>query len=128
MTCSVALNFEVNSSGLIPHTTGSLFLIDYLNPILILWVLLQSIVWLCLYVRMAERSKALRSGRSPVLWARVRIPLLTYLAFSYQSSLKLELLYVLTHLVKVLHSKPCRLRIVWAELFRKPVLLYCYEN
>ena len=28
-------------------------------------------------VRMAERSKALRSGRSPVLWAWVRIPLLT---------------------------------------------------
>ena len=26
---------------------------------------------------MAERSKALRSGRSPVFWARVRIPLLT---------------------------------------------------
>ena len=31
-------------------------------------------------VRMAERSKALRSGRSPVFWARVRIPLLTFLA------------------------------------------------
>ena len=30
-------------------------------------------------VRMAERSKALRSGRSPVFWARVRIPLLTTL-------------------------------------------------
>ena len=29
------------------------------------------------YVRMAERSKALRSGRSPLLWAWVRIPLLT---------------------------------------------------
>ena len=28
-------------------------------------------------VRMAERSKALRSGRSPLLWAWVRIPLLT---------------------------------------------------
>ena len=28
-------------------------------------------------VRMAERSKALRSGRSPILWAWVRIPLLT---------------------------------------------------
>ncbi len=28
-------------------------------------------------VRMAERSKALRSGRSPLLWARVRSPLLT---------------------------------------------------
>ena len=26
---------------------------------------------------MAEQSKALRSGRSPVFWARVRIPLLT---------------------------------------------------
>ena len=30
-------------------------------------------------VRMAERSKALRSGRSPLLWAWVRIPLLTNL-------------------------------------------------
>ena len=28
-------------------------------------------------VRMAEWSKALRSGRSPLLWAWVRIPLLT---------------------------------------------------
>ena len=28
-------------------------------------------------VRIAERSKALRSGRSPLLWAWVRIPLLT---------------------------------------------------
>ncbi|GBP36546.1 hypothetical protein EVAR_8381_1 [Eumeta japonica] len=27
---------------------------------------------------MAERSKALRSGRSPLLWAWVRIPLLTW--------------------------------------------------
>ena len=30
------------------------------------------------HVRMAEWSKALRSGRSPLLWAWVRIPLLTY--------------------------------------------------
>ena len=30
---------------------------------------------------MAERSKALRSGRSPLLWAWVRIPLLTVLFF-----------------------------------------------
>ena len=29
---------------------------------------------------MAERSKALRSGRSPLLWAWVRIPLLTWLS------------------------------------------------
>ena len=33
-------------------------------------------------VRMAERSKALRSGRSPLLWAWVRIPLLTTNFFS----------------------------------------------
>ena len=33
-------------------------------------------------VRMAERSKALRSGRSPVLWAWVRIPLLTIIFFN----------------------------------------------
>ena len=32
-------------------------------------------------VRMAERSKALRSGRSPLLWAWVRIPLLTSFFF-----------------------------------------------
>ena len=32
-------------------------------------------------VRMAERSKALRSGRSPLLWAWVRIPLLTRFFF-----------------------------------------------
>ena len=31
---------------------------------------------------MAERSKALRSGRSPLLWAWVRIPLLTKKNFS----------------------------------------------
>ena len=31
---------------------------------------------------MAERSKALRSGRSPLLWAWVRIPLLTKYFFS----------------------------------------------
>jgi hypothetical protein len=30
---------------------------------------------------MAERSKALRSGRSPLLWAWVRIPLLTKVFF-----------------------------------------------
>ncbi len=29
------------------------------------------------HVRMAEWSQALRSGRSPLLWAWVRIPLLT---------------------------------------------------
>ena len=32
---------------------------------------------------MAERSKALRSGRSPLLWAWVRIPLLTVLFFLF---------------------------------------------
>ena len=37
-------------------------------------------------VRMAERSKALRSGRSPLLWAWVRIPLLTRpFYFSHQN-------------------------------------------
>ena len=34
-------------------------------------------------VRMAERSKALRSGRSPLLWAWVRIPLLTKIYFYF---------------------------------------------
>jgi hypothetical protein len=33
---------------------------------------------------MAERSKALRSGRSPLLWAWVRIPLLTTVFSSSQ--------------------------------------------
>ena len=37
------------------------------------------------HVRMAEWSKALRSGRSPLLWARVRIPLLTE---TFHSSLR----------------------------------------
>ena len=36
-----------------------------------------------MYVRMAERSKALRSGRSLVLQAWVRIPLLTVFFFFY---------------------------------------------
>ena len=39
----------------------------------------NSVSWLVEDVRMAEWSKALRSGRSPLLWARVRIPLLTKL-------------------------------------------------
>ena len=40
-----------------------------------------NVVW----VRMAERSKALRSGRSPLLWAWVRIPLLTITFYRYDS-------------------------------------------
>ena len=36
---------------------------------------------------MAERSKALRSGRSPLLWAWVRIPLLTYFFVYYFGAL-----------------------------------------
>ena len=36
---------------------------------------------------MAERSKALRSGRSPLLWAWVRIPLLTKLFFFFNLGL-----------------------------------------
>ena len=39
-----------------------------------------NVVW----VRMAERSKALRSGRSPLLWAWVRIPLLTTIFYSFR--------------------------------------------
>ena len=37
----------------------------------------HTMLWVGEGVRMAERSKALRSGRSPLLWAWVRIPLLT---------------------------------------------------
>ena len=37
---------------------------------------------------MAERSKALRSGRSPLLWAWVRIPLLTKLFFCFSNDLE----------------------------------------
>ena len=40
------------------------------------------------YVRMAERSKALRSGRSPLLWAWVRIPLLTHIFFTVDDTCK----------------------------------------
>jgi hypothetical protein len=36
-------------------------------------------------VRMAEWSKALRSGRSPLLRAWVRIPLLTHIIFSFKT-------------------------------------------
>jgi hypothetical protein len=42
-----------------------------------------------LAVRMAERSKALRSGRSPLLWAWVRIPLLTLLVRFLKLALEL---------------------------------------
>lgn len=38
---------------------------------------MQSFTFVDHLVRMAEWSKALRSGRSPLLWAWVRIPLLT---------------------------------------------------
>ena len=45
------------------------------------------VIYLCncllRYVRMAEWSKALRSGRSPLLWAWVRIPLLTNVFLDY---------------------------------------------
>ena len=44
------------------------------TPVIILRTVLYN-------VRMAERSKALRSGRSPLLWAWVRIPLLTITFF-----------------------------------------------
>ena len=37
---------------------------------------------------MAERSKALRSGRSPLLWAWVRIPLLTHKFFAVDDTCK----------------------------------------
>lgn len=42
-------------------------------------ILIQLLSYKFTTVRMAERSKALRSGRSPLLWAWVRIPLLTVL-------------------------------------------------
>ena len=57
---------------------------------------------------MAERSKALRSGRSPVLWAWVRIPLLTksiiYFSFyndadARMTALKLNQLEIVTDAV-----------------------------
>ena len=41
-------------------------------------------------VRMAERSKALRSGRSPLLWAWVRIPLLTHLFLTQEATFLVE--------------------------------------
>ena len=51
---------------------------------------------------MAERSKALRSGRSPLLWAWLRIPLLTELFLS-----KLCLLsYLATSCPSDTHSVP----------------------
>ena len=50
---------------------------------------LTSLSHLCLStaVSLAEWSKALRSGRSPLLWAWVRIPLLTkYFFFTHRSA------------------------------------------
>ena len=49
---------------------------------------------------MAERSKALRSGRSPVLWAWVRIPLLTeiFLPFGFSFRITIVLFSVLSRL------------------------------
>ena len=44
---------------------------------IILFAYLHSVALQLGMVRMAERSKALRSGRSPLLRAWVRIPLLT---------------------------------------------------
>ena len=41
------------------------------------WIGPLTVGKLIFHVRMAERSKALRSGRSPVFWAWVRIPLPT---------------------------------------------------
>ena len=46
---------------------------------------------------MAERSKALRSGRSPVLWAWVQIPLLTLI---WLCNLQLLLLHLLQGFLK----------------------------
>ena len=52
----------------------------------ILFAYLHSVALQLGMVRMAERSKALRSGRSPLLWAWVRIPLLTMHFFGLVSS------------------------------------------
>ena len=49
---------------------------------------------------MAERSKALRSGRSPLLWAWVRIPLLTT-TFAFFSSSFYFVLCVGSPLLKI---------------------------
>ena len=59
--------------GSIPGSSTFFSYITFWNFIFILMHFISS-----LYVRMAERSKALRSGRSPLLWAWVRIPLLTF--------------------------------------------------
>ena len=55
-------------------------------------------------VRMAERSKALRSGRSLLLWAWVRIPLLTaHLPFG-NKNMKLDAVESITFLYILFNS------------------------
>ena len=48
-------------------------------------------------VRMAEWSKALRSGRSPLLWAWVRIPLLTNIFYLTNIMVKIYKVIYLKH-------------------------------
>ena len=69
-------------------------------------------------VRMAERSKALRSGRSPLLWAWVRIPLLTGKYFLMVDSVPLaQRIARWTSNPKVLGSIP-RWDVVFSQPFR----------
>ena|SRR6218665_2904636 len=51
---------------------------------------------------MSERSKALRSGRSPVLWAWVQIPLLTKFIFYNYNNYCLQYHAGPTHLSRIL--------------------------
>ena len=67
-------------------------------------------------VRMAERSKALRSGRSPHLWAWVRIPLLTT-CFYYLKGLE-AFLDLLSPTLSILHhQRACFLNVETRPMF-----------
>ena len=72
---------------------------------------------------MAERSKALRSGRSPLLWAWVRIPLLTDLILSKL----LFLSYLATSCLSVSHSvAPPNVHIFYSDNFEFPYVSNLY--
>ena len=62
---------------------------------------IDSIGFLLYIVRMAERSKALRSGRSPVFWARVRIPLLTLVHSTFTFHLHSSIVKFFCDILKV---------------------------
>ena len=65
---------------------------------------------------MAERSKALRSGRSPLLWAWVRIPLLTnFLKISSAISNQTEIYFVANYFKVTYRKQSGAVEACWAH-------------